>query len=263
MAKIINTKTLTVEEITENIVANRYTVDQLTAETMGTAWGDYVALCDRIAALAYNHTITGTTPAFHTNNAIQLGGAIRQYAREYLNCNIILPDLYATRVALACVQMRRHYSDDYRKAQKALNTARESLTKWDDILTKMGDNDTLVDGACTYARVTVEEYKDKAVKTVERREKAVDKLRHTDGHVWNDPVPLMDRDRIHATAKCRKLLEDMMSDIATERSMMTVEDMAREQARKRADKKAAEQAKKDAAKAMNEKNADKIRNRMK
>ena len=139
------------------------------------------------------------------------------------------------RLQLCCITTKREQSVQYKKAQSALRDAKKSLA----LVTEERDADPENEDLCN--AVTVAEA------LVESRAQTVEELAAQPHNVWYVHKPMLDASMVHASAKCRKLVEDTLADIIHERSLMSYEELKAEADALAAERKARKKAKKAAA----------------
>ena len=135
------------------------------------------------------------------------------------------------RLVLACVSVRKEQSVPMKKARKALKEATIAL----DEANSVENPDTETINALTEA--------------VETAKAEVERLESEPMNVWYQKTPMLDTTKKHASAKCRKLIEDTIADIIAERELMSIEDLQQEALQLKAERKARKQAKAEAEKA--------------
>ena len=217
---------MSINEYGNTIIDNRWMANsQLTADDMGpTAWKQYRQLCDNIAiasrkslSLADDGNIVG----------MSLAGLLTFFGS----------DAKATtdkqkRIMLACVSVKKEQSVAMKKARKALREAKvalEEAQESQDELTRMSI--------------------DLKQEAVEKAQAEVERLESEPHNVWYNKMPMLDSSRKHATAKCRKLIEDTIADILSERALMTIEELQEEAIQLKAARKARKQMKEKQEKA--------------
>ena len=213
-----NMNAITPEELAEMIAENRLIAKtQLDMDDMGkTLWKQYCQLCDNVAIQSWN--------SLNKKCDENVLATSLKLLFSFFGCDAKAVPAVQKRFLLACVAIKKVSSDELKKANKALRAAKIALEECED-----EDN--------------IEQLKT----AVDKAQAEVDCLKATPGHYYNDPTPLMDRARKHATRDCRKKIEDAMHDLIAERSLMTAEELAAEalslKMTRKANKKIAQQAK--------------------
>ena len=216
---------MSINEYGNTIIDNRWMANsQLTADDMGpTAWKQYRQLCDNIAiaswkslSLADDGNIVG----------MSLAGLLTFFGS----------DAKATtdkqkRIMLACVSVKKMQSVDMKKARKALREAKVALDEYD--------------ADAEGAAVILADLQAK----VDTAQAEVERLESEPMNVWYNKIPMLDSTRKHATAKCRKYIEDTIADILSERELMTIEELQEEAIQLKAARKARKQMKEKQEKA--------------
>lgn len=207
-----NNTTITTNVYADTIAENRFIASaQLTADDMGpTAWKQYRQLCDNIAISAWKSITT-------TDNdniiGLSLSGLFAFFGSD---AKATVP--MQKRFLLACVAIKKCQSDAMKKARKALRDAKAKLEEAD-------------------------EETDALKQAVTDAEAEVTRLKSEPNNEWYEKTPMLDKTMKHASTKCRKLIEDTIADILTERSLMTVEELQEEALALKAARKAKKQAK--------------------
>lgn len=205
-----NTTTIT-NEFANTIIDNRYmAIAQLTADDMGpTSWKQYRQLCDNIAIAAWKSITTNDDNII----GLSLSGLFAFFGSD---AKATAP--MQKRLLLSCVSVKKYQSDEMKKARKALREAKIALEEAD-------------------------EETDALKQAVTDAEAEVARLKSEPNNEWYEKTPMLDKTKKHANAKCRKLIEDTIADIITERSLMTVEELQEEALALKAARKAKKQAK--------------------
>ena len=206
-----NTTTIT-NEFANTIIDNRYiAIAQLTADDMGpTSWKQYRQLCDNIAIAAWKSISTNDNDNIV---GLSLAGLLTFFGSDAK----AMPSMQK-RLLLACVSIKKCQSEAMKQARKALRNAKTKLEE---------------------AEVETDELK----QAVADAEAEVARLKSESNNEWYEKTPMLDKTKKHANAKCRKLIEDTIADIITERSLMTVEELQEEALALKAARKAKKQAK--------------------
>lgn len=226
-----------INAVSNTIIENRYiAVIQLTADDMGGTgcknWDDYRLVCDKLAKEAYNHAVGRSVDA-------NLIGVLISNLFNFFGVETVDSSKYHARILTALVERKAQYSEEFKEARKAKNSAKKV---YDEALEDESKTDDEI--------ATLKEAYDNAVNLV-------DKLKLESKNYWFDPVPMLDKSKKHATAKARKNLEDTCADIISERQFMSAEELEHEAQkladerkgramRKRAEKKALKEAEKAA-----------------
>lgn len=199
-------------EFANTIIDNRYMANvQLTADDMGpTAWKQYRQLCDNIAIASWKSISTNDNDNIIGLSLSGLFGFFGSDAKA-------LPSMQK-RLLLACVSVKKCQSEAMKQARKALRNAKTELEEAD-------------------------EQTEALQQAVTDAEAEVLRLQSEPHNVWYEKTPMLDKSRLHASAKCRKLIEDTIADILTERSLMTVEELQEEALALKAARKAKKQIK--------------------
>lgn len=215
-----------------NIIAdNRYIATaQLTADDMGpTTWTQYRQLCDNIAIAAWK--------SLHKNAddnivGMSLAGLIAFFGADFKATTPI-----QKRITLACVTIRKKQSEAMKKAREDYRDAKKLQEKYSDEKVALSYAETLGEDW------DVTKVQELMKKSVEDAENAVTELKTISGNEWFEKTPMLDASKKHATAKCRKLIEDTIADIMAERELMTIEELQQEALALKAERKARKQAK--------------------
>lgn len=206
----------------DTITENRRTVYQLTADDVGPkTWAQYRQLCDNIAKAAWD-TMNGRAKDDNVVG-VSLAGLFAFFGLD----NIKALPAYQRRIIVACVDKKRMRSDTMKAAYKAKNEAMKALNE------ALESDDENVD---TTALQTA----------YEAAKEEITRLKAIPGNEWFDPIPMLDKDKKHATQQCRKYIEDAICDFVTEREFMTSEQLAEEALALKMQRKAREQLKKEA-----------------
>lgn len=199
---------------------NRYIANaQLTADDLGpTMWKEYRQVCDVIAISAWKSL---TDKEADTN----ILGAALAGLFDFFGSDAKATVPMQKRFILACVQVRKEQSVAMKKARKALREAKNKL-----------EEEELLDNKDETMLQILHANVDKAQEEVTR-------LEGEPMNVWFNKTPMLDTTRKHASAKCRKLIEDTMADVMAERALMTIEEMQEEALQLKAARKARKQMK--------------------
>ena len=214
------------------ITDNRYIATaQLTADDMSPAtWAQYRQLCDNIAIAAWKPLHKS---ADDNIVGMSLAGLIAFFGAEFKATTPI-----QKRITLACVSIRKKQSDTMKKARTDLRDAKKLQEKY-------SDEEAAKEYAATLGEeVTVEKVQETMKAQAEKAEALINELKATSGHEWFEKTPMLDTSKKHATAKCRKLIEDTIADIIAERELMTIEELQEEALQLKAARKARQQMKK-------------------
>lgn len=185
----------------DSIVENRRTVYQLTADDMSaSSWKQYRQLCDNLAKAAWNSLRK-------KSNDDNIVGLSLSGLFAFFDLDLKAMPEYQNRILLACIDYKRYRSEEMKEARKALTKAKSALA--DAIEAKEEDTDALKSA-------------------VDDAEAEVARLKSIPGNEYFDPIPLLDKDKIHAKAVCRKYIEDAICDFATEHEMKSAEQLAEE-----------------------------------
>lgn len=210
----------------ETITDNRWIAElQLSENDMSAKnWKQYRQLCDNVAISAWrslhksadkNDSLLGTS----------LTGLFAFFGSDAKATSPV-----QKRFMLACVTVKREQSLAMKDARKALRKATIGLDEAESAETPDAE---------LISKLTEEK---------KSAEELVDKLKLEPNNVWYNKVPMLDKSRKHASAKCRKLIEDTMADILAERELMTAEELQKEALQLKAERKARKQAKAEAQK---------------
>lgn len=212
-------------EYANTIIDNRYmAIAQLTADDMGpTSWKQYRQLCDNIAIAAWRSITTNDNDNIV---GMSLAGLFTFFGSD---AKATVP--MQKRVLLACVAIKKCQSDTMKRARKALRDAKIALEEYEEDAENLTTSKDTLEQAVADAKAEVE------------------RLEGEPHNVWYEKTPMLDKTKKHATAKCRKLIEDTIADIITERSLMTVEELQEEALALKAARKAKKQTQKTQAKA--------------
>lgn len=219
------------------ITENRYIATaQLTADDMGlNTWTQYRQLCDNIAISAWKSL---SKNADDNVVGMSLSGLITFFGADFKATAPI-----QKRLILACVSIRKKQSETMKKARKDYRDARKLVEKY-------SDNAIAEEYAKTLGDEWTAEKVQELMKTqADNASKVIEELKVVSGNEWFEKTPMLDTSKKHATAKCRKLIEDTIADIMAERELMTIEELQEEALQLKAARKARRQAK-----AKNEKN---------
>lgn len=215
-----------------NIIAdNRYIATaQLTADDMGpTTWTQYRQLCDNIAIAAWNSL---RKDADDNIVGMSLAGLIAFFGADFKATTPI-----QKRITLACVNIRKKQSDAMKKAREDYRDAKKMVEKYSDEKAALEYAETLGEGW------TVAKVQELVKKSAEDAENTVTELKTISGNEWFEKTPMLDASKKHATAKCRKFIEDTMADIMAERELMSHEQLVKEALALKAERKANKQYK--------------------
>lgn len=199
---------------------NRYIANaQLTADDLGpTMWKEYRQVCDVIAISAWKSLSDKSA------DTDILGAAIAGLF-DFFGSDAKATVPMQKRFILACVQVRKEQSVAMKKARKALREARNVLEEEE----AREDKDE--------TRIQILQAK------VDEAQEEVTRLEGEPMNVWFNKTPMLDTTHKHASAKCRKLIEDTMADVMAERALMTIEEMQEEALQLKAARKARKQMK--------------------
>lgn len=199
---------------------NRFMANsQLTADDMGpTMWKEYRQVCDIIAISAWKSLSDKSA------NTDILGAALAGLF-DFFGTDAKATVPMQKRFILACVQVKKEQSVAMKRARKALREAKNVL---DEELTREDKDEAMVEIL---------------QKKVDEAQDEVTRLEGEPMNVWYNKIPMLDSSRKHASAKCRKLIEDTMADIMTERELMTIEELQEEALQLKAARKARQQMK--------------------
>ena len=214
------------------ITDNRYIATaQLTADDMSPAtWAQYRQLCDNIAIAAWKSLHKS---ADDNIVGMSLAGLIAFFGAEFKATTHI-----QKRITIACVNIRKKQSEAMKKARADYRDAKKLQEKY-------SDEETAKEYAATLGEeVTVEKVQETMKAQVEKAEALIAELKTISGNEWFEKTPMLDTSKKHATAKCRKLIEDTIADIMAERELMTIEELQEEALQLKAARKARQQMKK-------------------
>lgn len=199
---------------------NRYIANaQLTADDLGpTMWKEYRQVCDVIAISAWKSLSDKSADT-------DILGAALAGLFDFFGSDAKATVPMQKRFILACVQVRKEQSVAMKKARKALREARNVLEEEE---AREDKNETMVQ--ILQAKV-------------DEAQEEVTRLEGEPMNVWFNKTPMLDTTRKHASAKCRKLIEDTMADVMAERALMTIEEMQEEALQLKAARKARKQMK--------------------
>lgn len=207
-----NTNTVAMNDYATIIAENRYiALAQLTADDFTSTettkaselWKQYRQLCDNLAVACWN----SLNPGKDTDEnlaGMSLAGLFRFFGTDAK----AIP-MYQNRILLACVTITRKQSDAMKKARKEKSAAKK---KYEEAVESKASEEKIAE----------------LKKDYDAKEAIVDEMAGQPHNVWYDKKPMLDKSMKHATPKCRKLIEDTIADIMTERAMMTDEDKAKE-----------------------------------
>lgn len=214
------------------ITDNRYIATaQLTADDMSPAtWAQYRQLCDNIAIAAWKSLHKS---ADDNIVGMSLAGLIAFFGAEFKATTHI-----QKRITIACVNIRKKQSEAMKKARADYRDAKKLQEKY-------SDEEAAKEYAATLGEeVTVEKVQETMKAQVEKAEALIAELKTISGNEWFEKTPMLDTSKKHATAKCRKLIEDTIADIMAERELMTIEELQEEALQLKAARKARQQMKK-------------------
>ena len=199
---------------------NRYIANaQLTADDLGpTMWKDYRQVCDVIAISAWKSLSDKSADT-------DILGAALAGLFDFFGSDAKATVPMQKRFILACVQVRKEQSVAMKKARKALREARNVLEEEE---AREDKDETMIQ--VLQAKV-------------DEAQEEVTRLEGEPMNVWFNKTPMLDTTRKHASAKCRKLIEDTMADVMAERALMTIEEMQEEALQLKAARKARKQMK--------------------
>lgn len=207
-------------EYATTINDNRYIANaQLTADDLGpTMWKEYRQVCDVIAISAWKSLSDKSADT-------DILGAALAGLFDFFGSDAKATVPMQKRFILACVQVRKEQSVAMKKARKALREARNVLEEEE---AREGKDETMIQ--ILQAKV-------------DEAQEEVTRLEGEPMNVWFNKTPMLDTTRKHASAKCRKLIEDTMADVMAERALMTIEEMQEEALQLKAARKARKQMK--------------------
>lgn len=199
---------------------NRYIANaQLTADDLGpTMWKEYRQVCDVIAISAWKSLSDKSADT-------DILGAALAGLFDFFGSDAKATVPMQKRFILACVQVKKEQSVAMKKARKALREARNVLEEEE---AREDKNETMIQ--ILQAKV-------------DEAQEEVTRLEGEPMNVWFNKTPMLDTTRKHASAKCRKLIEDTMADVMAERALMTIEEMQEEALQLKAARKARKQMK--------------------
>ena len=199
---------------------NRYIANaQLTADDLGpTMWKEYRQVCDVIAISAWKSLSDKSADT-------DILGAALAGLFDFFGSDVKATVPMQKRFILACVQVRKEQSVAMKKARKALREARNVLEEEE---AREDKDETMIQ--ILQAKV-------------DEAQEEVTRLEGEPMNVWFNKTPMLDTTRKHASAKCRKLIEDTMADVMAERALMTIEEMQEEALQLKAARKARKQMK--------------------
>lgn len=207
-------------EYGNTIIDNRMIANtQLTADDMGpTTWKQYRQLCDNIAIASWK--------SLHAGSDENIIGMSLAGLFTFFGSDVKATTDKQKRILLACVQYKKEQSVPMKNARKALREAKIRLEE-----AQVSEDENV--------RMSI----DLRQNVVDEAQAEVERLESEPGNVWYNKIPMLDSTKKHASTKCRKLIEDTIADILTERSLMTVEELQAEAIRLKAERKARKQAK--------------------
>ena len=203
---------------------------QLNADDLGGAecstWEQYRKLCDNIVLSAWDrvHGRGVDTDAL----GVSVAGLFAFFGVEAKPT----PE-YQNRLMVATIGRKAWKSLALKDAEKAMRNAKE---EWEN---------ALADPDADEADEEIVELKN----AYDECKANVDQLYKEPHNYWFELVPMLDNTRCHASASARKAIEDVISDIIAERSMMTAEEMQAEAQRLADERKGRAMRKKAEAKA--------------
>ena len=216
-----------------NIIAdNRYIATaQLTADDMSPAtWTQYRQLCDNIAIAAWK--------SLHKSADDNIVGLSLTGLFTFFGSDAKATPPMQKRITLACVNIRKKQSDAMKQARADYRDAKKLVDKYAD------DNAAKEYADELGADWTISKVRDLVKAQAEKAENLVAELKTISGNEWFEKTPMLDTSKKHATAKCRKLIEDTIADIMAERELMTIEELQEEALQLKAARKARQQMKK-------------------
>ena len=217
---------------------NRYIAGaQLTVDDLGNdLWEKYRNLTDALAVASWR-SLCGKD----TKNTIGLSVTA---LLAFFGIDAKATTTMQKRLMVCCVTVKREQSAILKSTKSALSKAKASVA---DLTVQRDEHpeDPKYQTALDVAEARVEEL------TAE-----IETLTAQPGNLWYQHSPMLDSSRLHASIKCRKLIEDTFADIINERALMTVEELQLEAETLKAERKARQKAAK-AAKAEAEKTAAK------
>lgn len=216
---------------TDSITNNRYIASaQLTADDMSKdTWAKYTQVVDALAIATWRDlcgkktkdTIGLTTTALLT----------------FFGVDAKATTAMQKRLMLCCVTVKREKSVPMKNAEKAMRDAKKALAAVQEKRDADPENEDL-NTAVDVAEAMVEECAEK-----------VETMQKEPNNIWYQHSPMLDSTRLHASAKCRKLIEDTVADIIAERALMSYEEILAEAEALKAERKARRKAKEAAKKA--------------
>lgn len=190
---------------------------QLTADDMSPkTWLQYRRLCDTLAKSAWASIVNHETDE-------EVGLALTGLF-AFFGSNAKATGPIKRRFITACVAIKTERSDEMKAARRTLSTAKKAL----DVAKEAGKSEEIITAKTN---------------SVKEAEAEVERLK---GISWNEYLvrtPMLDSTKMHASAKCRKIIEDTMSDLFLERSLMTTEELEQEALQLKAERKARKQMK--------------------
>lgn len=201
----------TMNFIAEKMQENRMMASvQLTADDMTKVdWENYRALCDTIAIEAYK--------SICKSDKGDLAGAIKVLF-DALGIDAKATAPMVKRYVLGCVAISKNYSVKYKNTMKAL---RAQKTVCENLEEKIRNNNATI----TEEELMVHPEYAPSYKALQDYENLINELKTTPGNIWNNFKPMLDASKKHASAKCRKYIEDITADIITERELMSYKDL--------------------------------------
>lgn len=235
------------------IIDNRFIAKaQLTRDDMTQAqWDEYRALCDAAAFEAYR---IATQRCDIDNSATCLYNLLKFFDAKAAKALHFAG--YRTRLMMAAVERKREKSFALKQAEKILRENKDKLAEFQTVRESMNGDDAEVrikNVHTGHHELWNVKMVDNAIETwqknVQAQQEAVDALYAQPKNCWYDFKAMVTKDKLHASEKCRKAIEDVIADILTERQFMTIEDDQREAAQIKAARKARkEEEKRQAAK---------------
>lgn len=214
------------------IMDNRFTKFGMTADDMGPeTWAQYRSLCDIVARAAWD----SVSKKDYDENI--LGVAVAGLV-AFFDADFKATPAIQRRVLAACIRTKTVRSDAMKAAYKDRTAVNKALANYEESFE-----------SCANDGETLDEYKDRLTTAVNEAEAKIITLRAESGNEYYERADRLDRSKIHATAECRKLIEDVFADIMTERTFMSAEELAAEAAALKAERKTRKAAKKAAKKA--------------
>ncbi|HAU84935.1 MAG TPA: hypothetical protein DCW90_05365 [Lachnospiraceae bacterium] len=223
---VATTTTTTTTVFGEMVQLNRMTIAQLTADIFkASQWREYTELCDNLVKESYSHVC-----GYRKSDRIS---PLIHKLFQLMGCNAKIMDYYKPRFIMACVEIKRFKSEELKAAEKKLKEDKEELDFAMMMLKDVGKDSK------EFWENNVEYWED----TVGTQQEIVNALYETPEHCYNIYAPRLDTTKHHANKKARKLIEDTMADILTERSWMTIEQLQAEAAMLKARRKEAKKNK--------------------